>query len=123
VNSHAAVAAELLGDRAMVQAILEDVESARVGDDMKALFRLISKVTLCARSIRQEDIDLAKSVGWSDEALYDAITVCALFNFLNTWVDATGVHVLPDWYHQQAGKRLAEHGYMPKGPGPQQSNG
>ena len=40
-------------------------------------------------------IDAAKGAGWSEEALYDAITVCALFNFYNTWIDATGVSDLP----------------------------
>lgn len=36
-----------------------------------------------------------KAAGWTDEALYDAISVCALFNFYNKWIDATGVSDMP----------------------------
>ena len=42
--------------------------------------------------VRREDIDRLKAAGWSEEAIYDAISVCALFKFYNAWIDATGVH-------------------------------
>jgi len=45
------------------------------------------------------------------EAIYYAITVCALFNFYNRWVDAAGVHALSPEAHRQGGKRMAAHGY------------
>ena len=54
----------------------------------------------------------ARAAGWSDEALYFAITVCALFNFYNRWVDASGVHALSDEAHRLGGKRSALHGYV-----------
>ena len=38
--------------------------------------------------------------------------MCALFNFYNRWIDATGVHEMPAEAHRMGGKRLAEHGYM-----------
>jgi hypothetical protein len=44
--------------------------------------------------------------------LYFAITVCALFNFYNRWIDATGVHALSDEAHRLGGKRGAQHGYV-----------
>jgi hypothetical protein len=43
--------------------------------------------------------------------LYDAITVCALFQFYNTWIDATGVSDMPAFAYDMSGKRLAEFGY------------
>ena len=55
-----------------------------------------------------------RRAGWSDEALYDAITVCALFNFYNVWIDATGVHDMPAAGYEASGKRLATEGYSPK---------
>ena len=36
---------------------------------------------------------LLRAAGWDDEAIYFAITVCALFSFYNHWIDASGVHV------------------------------
>ena len=62
--------------------------------------------------IGPEDIEELHAVGWTDEALYFAITVCALFNFYNRWIDATGVHALSDEAHRQGGKRSAQFGYV-----------
>jgi hypothetical protein len=53
-------------------------------------------------------------VGWDDDAIYYAITVCALFNFYNRWVDASGVHALSDEAHRQGGIRSAGAGYVRK---------
>jgi alkylhydroperoxidase family enzyme len=79
----------------------------------KALFELIEKVNRQSNQIRKEDLDRARAAGWTDEALYDAITVCALFNFYNVWIDATGVQDMPAEGYQASGKRLATQGYTP----------
>ena len=52
-----------------------------------------------------------RTAGWTDEELYFAITVCALFNFYNRWIDASGVHALSDEAHKQGAKRSAQSGY------------
>jgi hypothetical protein len=62
-------------------------------------------------AIGPEDIAEAKAAGWSEEALYDAISVCALFNFYNRWIDATGVQDMPALGYQMSGRRLAAEGY------------
>jgi hypothetical protein len=62
-------------------------------------------------SIGQADVDVARKAGWSDEALYDAITVCSLFQFYNNWIDATGVSDMPAMGYQMSGQRLATQGY------------
>lgn len=62
-------------------------------------------------SIGQADVDVARKAGWSDEALYDAITVCSLFQFYNNWIDATGVGDMPAFGYEMSGKRLATRGY------------
>ncbi|MBZ5515286.1 MAG: hypothetical protein LAN62_10710 [Acidobacteriia bacterium] len=63
-------------------------------------------------TIGPADIEALHKVGWSDEAIYDAIAVCALFNFYNRWIDATGVHEMPEGAHRLGGKRRAERGYI-----------
>ena len=68
--------------------------------------------------ITQQDVDEAKAAGWSDEALYDAITVCALFNFYNRWIDATGVRDMPAAAYATTGQRLAAAGYTTFGTPP-----
>jgi hypothetical protein len=57
------------------------------------------------------DVDAVKDAGWSEEAIYDAITVCALFNFYNKWIDATGVSDMPPAAYEASGERMANHGY------------
>ena len=58
-------------------------------------------------SIGQSDVDRVRKAGWSDEALYDAITVCSLFQFYNNWIDATGVSDMPATAYEMSGHRLA----------------
>ena len=76
------------------------------------MFAFIEKMNRQSNSIGQDDIDRVKAAGWSEEAIYDAITVCALFNFYNKWIDATGVQEMPAAAYEASGKRLAEGGYM-----------
>lgn len=52
--------------------------------------------------------------GWNDEQIWYAITVCALFNFYNRWVDASGVHELSREAHREAGRLSALRGYVRK---------
>jgi hypothetical protein len=104
---------ELLGDVDRVSAVLDDFRGANVSKKDSRLFELIEKATVSAAKITQGDINLARSAGWSDAALYDALTVCALFQFYNTWVDSMGVEELPAAGYDIAGKRLAERGYLP----------
>jgi alkylhydroperoxidase family enzyme len=93
---------------------MADVESSALDDQHKALFRFIDKVNHESPSITEADLERARAAGWTDEALYFAITVCALFNFYNRWIDASGVHALSDEAHRQGGKRSAQFGYVRK---------
>jgi hypothetical protein len=60
----------------------------------------------------QAAIENCKRVGWSERAVYHAITVIALFNFYNAWVDCSGVDALTAEGYEQSGKRLKARGYL-----------
>ena len=92
--------------------MLEDYRSAPIDDREKALFTFIEKMNQQSNLVRREDLDRVKAMGWTDEAVYDAITVCALFKFYNAWIDATGVHDLPANGYDMSGKRMAAQGYV-----------
>ena len=92
--------------------MLADVESSALDERHKALFRFVDKVNHDSPSMAEADVERVRAAGWTDEALYFAITVCALFNFYNRWIDATGVHALSDEAHRQGGKRSAQTGYV-----------
>ena len=93
--------------------MLDDYRTAPIGEAEKALFTFIDKMNRESTSIGPADIDVVKAAGWTDEALYDAITVCALFNFYNKWIDATGVGDMPAAAYLASGERLATVGYAP----------
>jgi alkylhydroperoxidase family enzyme len=95
-----------------VWGVLRDLESSALDEQNKALFRFVDKVNRDAPRTCPEDIEALHRAGWADEAIYFAVTVCALFNFYNRWIDATGVHALSDEAHRAGGKRMAEQGYV-----------
>jgi alkylhydroperoxidase family enzyme len=98
----------------LISGVIRDFETSRLTEEEKALFRFIDRVNRCSQSITPADIESLHAAGWDDEAIYYAITVCALFNFYNRWVDASGVHALSDETHRQGGKRSASTGYVRK---------
>ena len=49
----------------------------------------LDKVNHDSPTITPDDIAPLHAAGWSDEAIWYAITVCALFNFYNRWISAT----------------------------------
>ncbi len=93
--------------------MLRDLENSALDEKHKALFRFIDKVNHDSPRITAGDMQPLYAAGWSDEAIYFAITVCALFNFYNRWIDASGVHVLSEEAHRRGGKRSAANGYAP----------
>jgi alkylhydroperoxidase family enzyme len=95
-----------------VRAVLEDYTTAPLSDAEKALFAYIDKLTRYSGPIRREDVENLKQLGWTEEAIYDAVTVCALFSFYNRWIDGTGVQDMPAAAYEMTGQRLKEIGYV-----------
>ena len=90
---------------------MADLETSGLSEAEKALFRFVRKVNFDSVSTEPADISALHVVGYTDEAIYYAITVCALFNFYNRWIDASGVHPMSDEAHRTGAKRSAMHGY------------
>jgi alkylhydroperoxidase family enzyme len=96
-----------------VQAVLEDFRTAPITAPEKALFAFLERVSRVSNQVTAADVAAVVAAGWSEEAVYDAITVCALFKFYNTWIDATGVGDMPAEMYEMSGQRLATAGYVP----------
>ncbi len=94
--------------------MLRDLETSLLSEKEKVLFRFIDKVNHHSPHIAPADTQQVRDAGWTDEEIYLAITVCALFNFYNRWIDASGVHALSDEAHRQGAKRSAQAGYVRK---------
>lgn len=75
------------------------------------MFEYLYKVTLRPAQIEAEDCDKLQDLGWTDDAIYDAVMVCGLFSFYNRWIDATGVHDMTPKDYEMSSKRMAARGY------------
>jgi alkylhydroperoxidase family enzyme len=96
-----------------VDAVLADFRSAPISEREKALFGFLEKMNWASNQLGPADVAQVVAAGWTTEAVYDAITVCALFNFYNKWIDATGVSDMPAAAYAASGERLATLGYAP----------
>lgn len=100
--------------RNLVAGVMRNLDTSALSEPEKILFRFVDKVNRCSNRITAEDMQPLHAAGWSDAAIYYAITVCALFNFFNRWIDASGVHVLSEEAHRAGGIRSAKAGYIRK---------
>jgi uncharacterized peroxidase-related enzyme len=78
-------------DEAVFQKLMEDVDGAAVDNKMKPILKFAKKLTEAPSSVRAADANAVYGAGWSEAALFDAICVCALFNFMNRIVEGTGL--------------------------------
>ncbi len=96
----------------MVRAVLDNYCTAPIPDREKLLFAFLAKVNAAPVKVAPEDVAQLEQASWSDEAIFDAITVCALFNFFNRWVDGHGIPALSEAAHRAGGRRMASQGYI-----------
>ncbi|RLA10037.1 MAG: peroxidase [Gammaproteobacteria bacterium] len=106
-------AAEALGlDTSLMASLLEDIDTAPIDEPFKPILKYVKKLTQTPSKVTRADADAVRAAGWSDDALHSAITVCALHNFFNRWVDGSGVDG-SDAYVRERGEYLADNGYLP----------
>jgi len=77
---------------------------------MAPLLAYAEKLTKTPAAITDHDAKAVLEAGWSEQALYEAILVVAMFNFMNRFVEGAGLRVDPD-YAKFGAKRLKDMGY------------
>jgi uncharacterized peroxidase-related enzyme len=112
MKAHAAVAAHLYKDEALVQSVLRDPERSPLPEKDKAMLRFARRVTLESGSIDETDIAALHAAGWDGTSIFYAIAACALFNFYNRFVSANGVKPVSDEAFRRLALRMAEKGYV-----------
>jgi alkylhydroperoxidase family enzyme len=95
-----------------VQQVIDDLDAAPIPDNQKALLHFVRKVTHEPYKITRDDMQPLYAHGWDDAAIYYAITVSALFNFYNRWIDSTGVHPVSAENHALHAAKIATRGYV-----------
>ncbi len=90
-GSHAIYARAFGIGEDVLAALLDDADSAPVGDDLKVLLSYLKKLNTLPARIRQADIDAVLAAGWSERALFEAVQIAGMFNMMNRIVEGTGV--------------------------------
>lgn len=112
-NSHAAVARELLGDRApLMDKVLCDLDHAEIDEKLKSLLVIAGKVRVDGRSVTAEDVARARAAGADDKAIHDTVLIAAMFCMFNRYVDGLGTWAPRDpEVYKAVGKRISTKGY------------
>lgn len=111
VGDHSAASARALQDAPLVQAVLQDWRAAPLAPRTKAMLALLERLTLQPEAVAAHDLAAARAAGLSDEAIEDAIHVCALFNVLNRLADALAFEVPGPETFERHGRTLLRFGY------------
>ncbi|MBS1912320.1 MAG: peroxidase-related enzyme [Bacteroidetes bacterium] len=112
-RSHAAAARSLFGvERSVVDAVVRDLDSAPIGQKMKALLRIAAKVQQGGRNVAPEDIAAARMYGADDVEIHDTVLVAAAFCMYNRYVDGLATWAPEDGpVYDAMGDHLAAEGY------------
>ena len=66
-----------------MEGVLRDLETSQLEEKDKALMRFVAKVNRASPEMTAADMQPLYEVGWNDEAIYYAITVCALLAMIH----------------------------------------
>ncbi|MBA3511123.1 peroxidase-related enzyme [Sphingomonas sp.] len=90
------IAAGVYGiEETVLAALMECVDTAPVDDRLKPILAYVKKLTQTPARITPADAERVYAGGWSERALFDAISVCALFNMMNRIVMGAGIESDP----------------------------
>jgi uncharacterized peroxidase-related enzyme len=90
------VAARAFGvDEALFGGLMADLGSSGVDEKLKPILAYVGKLTQTPAMMTEADAQRVYDAGWDEQALFDAISVCALFNFMNRIVEGSGIKANP----------------------------
>ncbi len=111
IGDHSATSSQALQDGALVEAALKDWRSARLDPRTSAMLGLLEKLTLEPAQVTSQDVAAVRATGLGDEAIEEAIHVCAIFSVLNRLADALGFQVPGPQDFTRHGEILLRFGY------------
>ncbi|WP_373490436.1 carboxymuconolactone decarboxylase family protein [Parasphingorhabdus sp.] len=94
-GSHVLAASAFGIDENLFKGLMSDIESCAIETKLKPLLGYVRKLTLTPSMIVEADAAAVYAAGWDEQALFDAISVCGLFNLMNRIVEGTGTRVNP----------------------------
>lgn len=74
------------------------------------MLRYVHRLTTAPSTVTEADIDTLRSAGFSDQAIGDIATNCALFAFFTRIVDGLGATLEPDMAAEAERLGIQQHG-------------
>ncbi len=96
--SHGAELRVVLGDEVLADRITLDYRRAGLDERTVAMLDYAVKLTRVPKECSQADIHRLRSLGFSDQAIFDIAEIAAMFNFTNRLASATGMLPNPEYH-------------------------
>ena len=109
-GAHTAAAKQFGVPEQLILDALKNVSTAGLSPKMVPVLNYIKKLTLTPTTMTQADADAVYAAGWNERALYDAIQICCLYNFMNRFVEGIGLTPIPDQFDME-GRLIKEGSY------------
>jgi len=109
-KAHSAVAEGAYRDRARVEAVLCDFETAPIEEPLRAMLRMLCKLTR-EHTVNADDMRAVLAAGVSREQIEDGLAVCFSFNIMGRLADAFGFSLPGPKAFEAGAKYLLARGY------------
>ncbi|MER3480569.1 MAG: alkylhydroperoxidase [Meiothermus sp.] len=97
--SHSAYLREISGDPVLPEVLSANYRRADLTPRERALLDFAVKMTQDSPTMSPDDLTPLRAVGLSDEAIFEAAQVAAMFNFTNRLANALGWKPNEEYYH------------------------
>lgn len=109
--SHRPVAVAFGIDEGVFDELMANIGTASVDERLKPILRYVQKLTLTPSRMTQADADAILEAGWDEQALVDVVSICAVQNFFNRFVDGVGIDVDSETARRTGAELLPTIGY------------
>lgn len=110
IGAHTATASVAAGNEVSVAAALADLDSAPPGEGLRAMLRILGKLTRDG-NLSADEVRRVLETGVSGQEVEDALAVCYAFNVTNRLANAFGFEVMTPAGFQAGARYLLRRGY------------
>lgn len=79
----------------VIEKLLAGDDDSGVDPRLTPILAYVGKLTLTPSQLTPADAQAVYAAGWEEQALFDAISVCGLFNLMNRMVAGAGITIDP----------------------------
>lgn len=108
--SHSAYLREISGDPVLPEVLAANFRRAHLAPREHALCEFAHKITVASPEMTSGDVQMLRSLGFSDEAIFEAAQVAAMFNFTNRVANAMGWVPNGEYYAQSREYKTKDEG-------------